>query len=400
MGQNNISEVTKKDQCRGCGVCVVSCPIRAIHMELTSQGFFIAKVDEAKCISCGKCQTVCTTLNYHMDNEDNKESKAVFIVRLKDKERRILSSSGGAIGGLAEAAINQGYKIIGAAYNYTTNRVSHIVVDSIEEYFDKIVGSKYLPSNTIDAFEQIPSIDKVLIIGTPCQIQAIKSLYPDKNDMICIDFRCYGVCGYTLWDKYIKDISHRFQSKISRLNMRSKKKSWLKWGVEIQFKDGQKYFKPKTRDAFGIIFSGFENASRQCLDCELSGRPSHADIRVEDAWNLGKLLTNDDFKNGASQVTIMTEKGIKLFQSASGLFDYQEADIKNAIHSVRKHAYKELLNKSIEDPAKSIWDSINDYNQTVSVTRRTIVWFGNTLFDVPNVYFFLKRAYRKLKRMD
>ena len=29
------------------------------------------------------------------------------------------------------------------------------------------------------------------------QIKALKKAYPKKN-MICIDFRCYGVCGYVL----------------------------------------------------------------------------------------------------------------------------------------------------------------------------------------------------------
>ena len=41
--------------CRGCGMCVASCPYSAI--ELTDEG--VAKVNEAVCKACGVCSVTC-----------------------------------------------------------------------------------------------------------------------------------------------------------------------------------------------------------------------------------------------------------------------------------------------------------------------------------------------------
>lgn len=392
-----ISDIGRDNRCRGCGVCAAVCPAGAIAMELNSQGFFYASVEDDRCIQCGKCEQVCTVISEGMSSQ---KVQAVYYAYQLNEERRMQSSSGGIAGALAEAAIKDGYKIIGASYDYDENRVKHAVVEDAKSYYSQIAGSKYVPSNTLEAFSKIGEMDKVLVIGTPCQIQALKRAYPHKKNLLCIDFRCYGVCGYGLWDKYIQSIRKKFQKRITHINFRSKKASWLKWGVEICFENGARYFKPKTKDSFGRIFSGFENAGRHCLECRASEQNSFADLRLEDGWQLSKFLTKDDYKKGASQVTIMSEKGMELWEKTLTKLYYRDVGIEHGLHGCRKHPYKEDLNRLIDDPDMGIEDVIREYGGGIPVLTRFFYWGCDLLLDFPGFYFFLKRVYRKLWKID
>ncbi len=392
---NNIG-VLREKECRGCGVCTSICPVSAISMELDERGFYIANVSEDKCIGCGKCVGVCSVLN---TEQSDCSAVAVYLAHDKDDARRIQSSSGGIVGVLAEEALKDGYTVIGAAYDYDADRVKHIKVTSIDEYYEMVAGSKYIPSLTVDAFKEIADIDHVMVIGTPCQIKALRRAYPNK-DMICVDFRCYGVCGYALWDKYLESLRRGKSLKIRHIHSHSKISSWLKWGVEIDFEDGSKYFRPKTKDNFGKVFSGLEYAGEHCLKCNMSAEASFADIRVEDGWQLSEYLKSDDYKKGASQVTVMSDTGKKLWDLASGRIYCIDVGLKHALHGCQKHPTKKYLNELILDPALTIEEVISKYNKTIPITTRVFNYLCNLLFEVPSVYFAVKRMYRKIKRVD
>lgn len=64
VGQNKsgkpLPELYKdSDHCCGCSACYSICPARAINMEPDEEGFLYPMIDEAKCVCCYKCLSVC-----------------------------------------------------------------------------------------------------------------------------------------------------------------------------------------------------------------------------------------------------------------------------------------------------------------------------------------------------
>lgn len=52
---------TKGELCKGCGLCIMNCPKKAISHSgnFNAGGYDMVVVDEEKCIGCGICYTVC-----------------------------------------------------------------------------------------------------------------------------------------------------------------------------------------------------------------------------------------------------------------------------------------------------------------------------------------------------
>jgi heterodisulfide reductase subunit A-like polyferredoxin len=58
--QNKGYTVTvNKDNCRGCGRCLMACPYQAVSFRSNEVGGWYAVVDEALCKGCGNCISVC-----------------------------------------------------------------------------------------------------------------------------------------------------------------------------------------------------------------------------------------------------------------------------------------------------------------------------------------------------
>jgi 2-oxoglutarate ferredoxin oxidoreductase subunit delta len=51
------------DICKGCGLCVLACPVKIVEMDTTminKKGYHPASVKEMdKCIGCANCATMC-----------------------------------------------------------------------------------------------------------------------------------------------------------------------------------------------------------------------------------------------------------------------------------------------------------------------------------------------------
>jgi coenzyme F420-reducing hydrogenase beta subunit len=341
--------------CTGCAVCKVICPINdCISIDLDSDGYYIAKSNIETCINCNKCQSVCFKFQDKFDLEYGTPLE-VYIATNNNSSIHYNSSSGGIATALLSTAIELGYTVIGAEFNYQKLKVEHVHINNIDD-LNRIRGSKYLPSYTFDAFSTIEKNKKYAIVGTPCQIGGLKKFMLNKKgyeDLLLIDFRCFGHPGYNLFDKYHTYINNTVNSSgIKNINMRSKIKNWHMWGINIIFNDGTTYFKDKFKDLFAISFRTGQTVHDVCLTCDLYKNNTHADIRLEDAWAFVTQQEGDILKKGLSQIGIFSQKGLEFFNSTKKNLTFEKVDFnyENATWTKveKDHEFMEGLRKNDE----------------------------------------------------
>jgi len=149
--------------CMGCGMCAVVCKNNSISFEVNSLGFYYAKVLNS-CTGCGFCEKICPAINTSNNNYVLGAYSAV------SKNCLVLdtTSSGGIAYELAKNYFDKGNLVCGVAMSKDNLRAEHIVCKSNED-LDRIKGSKYIASYTVDAFKNLLKNDeKSIVFGTPC----------------------------------------------------------------------------------------------------------------------------------------------------------------------------------------------------------------------------------------
>lgn len=383
-------------ECTGCGVCAAICPKKAVSMMLNEKGYFSAHIRDDLCIKCGKCFQVCP-IRVKLSGKLLHPAQSIYYAYHNNKKIRYQSSSGGIATAIASSAIEHGYVVIGAAYCFKDNKVHHVIIKNIEELV-KITGSKYLPSDTVDAFSKIKNLDKIMVIGTPCQICALRLAYPDK-DMLMVDFRCFGPVDYNLWDRYLKYLNKINDSGIKKINFRAKNNNWLIWGIEVEFCDGNIYKKNKLKDPFGVCFSGEGYALENCLKCRKFKQNSYADIRLEDAWNLLDYVDDDALRFGASQVTIYSNKGIKFWHLCKSNIFSKSVPIKYDIHSNPElHFNRRLFDLILSNKEKALDEIVYEYRKGISFYKKVYVLLCNFLLYNRRMYTLAKKIMKRIRK--
>ncbi len=52
----------REERCKGCGLCVLSCPKKLLSISGTSNknGYFVVKIDDQNaCVGCASCAVMC-----------------------------------------------------------------------------------------------------------------------------------------------------------------------------------------------------------------------------------------------------------------------------------------------------------------------------------------------------
>lgn len=235
----NISNI---HNCYGCGVCAMTCAKKIIDIRLNEEGFYEPYItDDSKCTDCGLCREVCSYCH------DELASQPEFVDGYgswsNEPAVRRKSSSGGTGYEVGRYLIAKGVSVVGVRYNVEKNIAEHYIANTKEELIQSM-GSKYIPSYTLDAFKQINRKKKYLVTGTPCQIDSfrryIKKIRCEDN-FILLDFFCHGVPSMLMWNKY----SEWAETKVGKLTYvawRNKFTGWHdSWAMAI---DGAKHGEP------------------------------------------------------------------------------------------------------------------------------------------------------------
>jgi len=285
------------NNCTGCGMCASVCPTNAISIVTNKNGFFEYKIDKKKCINCGLCKKVCAQCQNKLENI--KEMN-LYSASSNNKEVLLNSSSGGIGYEISQYAIDNNLPIIGCTYNYKKNIAEHILIKNSQD-IEKLSGSKYLQSYTVDAFKEIKKLKKGIIIGTPCQIASINnyvSIIKKRDNFILVDLICHGIPSYNLWTRTIDNIK-----KINNIKFRNKKYGW-KCSTKLTINK-----KLINKKLFYDFFTSGTIYNKCCYSCNYR-KSSCADIRIGDYW--GNKFKDNKF--GISMVIVNTNAGEKVLK--------------------------------------------------------------------------------------
>ncbi len=322
--------------CFGCGICSISCPKHIVKMRLNADGFYEPYItDESKCINCSLCLKNCSFYNTK-DEFDNAGVKG-FASWSKNADVRKTSSSGGTGYEIAKHLVGQGYIFCGVKYDAEKGLAIHYLTEDLEE-LKQSAGSKYIQSDTTEAFSNIDFKKKYVVVGTPCQIASLRRIIKRKRaekNFFLVDFFCHGVPSMLLWDKY-KEYAEKKVGPIGYASWRNKATGWHdSWAMKVASKEacekvdwhdsynmlirekkGFFYSRWTKGDLFYRYFLGHQCMGRQCTkSCRFKMTNSYADIRIGDLW--GDTYKNED--KGVTGVLALTERGRALLGELSSV---------------------------------------------------------------------------------
>lgn len=309
--------ITRKEDCCGCGACFDACSKNAIVWEPDHEGFSYPRVDTSKCVKCGLCNKVCPIENSDTINNRNKVNTPIVLGAYhKDNDIRFSSTSGGAFWGLAENFVKNGGYVAGAVF-YDHFKIKHIVTNDLNE-LQKIKGSKYAQSDCRGIYRQIATLlksgEKVMATGLPCQMAALRQyLRKDYDKLLVVDLICHSVTSQLPFQMYIDYLERKYNSKVVSFHPKYKGAGgWHKFAFKAQFANGATYMEHAGEDYYCMLSYGTSIMSRHsCFECHYKHCPQPSDITIGDFWGIEKIDENYDSPQGISKIVINTPLGQK-----------------------------------------------------------------------------------------
>lgn len=294
-------------------------------------GHLFPFIDNDTCIECGLCERTCPVHS----PQTLSGIKEAFASWSKDEKDYKTSASGGIATELSKFFIRNGGVVYGCAMLSNVD-VRHIRVCNLED-IEKLKSSKYVQSSIVQI---IPSLKKdvaegkkVLFIGTPCQVAAIKALYKSQpQSLFLVDLICHGVPSLKLLRDYVnKAIPGK---KCSRVSFREGNC----FSFQIWNNDTQLFFMPFRSPSYrGWFLDAFMDGYTyrdSCYSCPYAGPERVGDITIGDFWGLGKVNPADevpDHPYGCSVVLPISEAGRHLIKEIRTNVELYPRDVQEAI---------------------------------------------------------------------
>ena len=372
----------QKIECSGCTACANACPQNCIEMQADEEGFLYPVINEAVCIQCNKCISVCPMKTC----AERNPSKDTYVIRTMDRDILDQSSSGGFFSGIAQYILEEGGIVVGVVFDEKFE-VRHTLTDT----YSKIVnmrGSKYVQSIIGNQFQQIKEYlkqgRKVLFTGTPCQVDGLhKYLGKEYDNLICVDFVCHGVASPEVWRIYKDNLVARYKSNLEEYSFRSKYCGHHNFGTYAKFSDGTEYRRDDQSEEKDFMHMAYFNelCSRpSCHACLFKSLERSSDITMYDCWNFEKLTGMQDDDQGYSTIITHTHKADVILDKIKEDYFIKKVD----------------LQKSIEmDGGNAIFSMVPNGKRTEFLRD---VLSGMPLDEVANIYFKESNNVKKVIR--
>lgn len=307
--KNNIYSIVQADLCVSCGTCSKACNLGAISVSF-NKGLFTPSVDETRCSSCGNCLKSCPSYKIDVQKtygelDFSRKDEECYVAYSKDGVLRHQSTSGGVVSTMVYELLKRG--IYEKAYTldyefFDGNRAVLHAITNPDDVF-KSQKSKYIPASVEEVVEDIDNqgISKSIVVGTPCQILAIKRYLANKKkeneDILFIGLFCDKTLNYNIYRYY--DLKY---GKSDVFHFRDKDGNGWPGDTMLRVDGKQTIIDKSIRMSLKPYLQ--LNRCRYCFD-KLN---QLADISCGDCYIPGQESTE-----GKSSVVIRTDRGRKAF---------------------------------------------------------------------------------------
>lgn len=308
-------QLATHEVCTGCGACAYRCPKHCIHMREDDKGIVVPVIDDTTCIECHSCEKACPILN---PVPSHKPTMAYAAWSNNEEERRT-SASGGIAAEMYKHALDNGYKVVGASQDKNFS-VAHKLTTK-EEDIELFKNSKYVFSDAHAAFDPIKQTlskgCKVLFIGLPCQVAALRKLFKDNESLLLVELICHGTTPYSYLKQHIDMLSRQAGKTAKRMSFRDPHTYTYTYTFTLYDEDGQRFYAKRTKDGDTYQF-GYHRAisyRENCYHCRFAKPERIADITIADYHGLGlSSPCSYDAKN-VSLILVNTTKGIQWIEA-------------------------------------------------------------------------------------
>lgn len=310
-----VKNVSSVINCAGCFACYNVCPVNAINMNFSNEGFYTPYVNEALCTDCGRCLDVCP-VEKTPSLEDRFLEPKTYVAWSLDDSIRLNSSSGGIYPEIARKVLEEKGVVFAVGWNNEWLPEHKEIVNW--EQISETQGSKYVQSNVNLTYSRIVNYlkqgKKVLFVGTPCQVAGLRNtikifkIEEFKSNAILVDLVCFGVPSPKVFRKYLYE---NFDlSNIISINFRNKQIGWSKYQLRVTKKYGKDYKSLSYKDSFFYGFLINIYLARLCYNCPFSKVPRQGDITLGDFWGVPDKYKDE---KGVSVVLVNSKKGEEIF---------------------------------------------------------------------------------------
>lgn len=307
--------MVNKRECCGCTACMNICPVGAIQMISDEEGFLYPEINKLKCINCNACVQVCTFKNGCIKR---KQPVEIWAVQHKDKNVRIVSSSGGVFTSMYRSIIEHDGIVYGARFD--SNFMVEHARATTERECEAFRGAKYVQSNMCPGgiLKKVELDLKqgkiVLFSGTPCQVAGLKSYLKDDspNNLITCDIICHGVPSPVIWKQYLDLIKKK--SQIKNIHFRNKENGWHNSRLYINKMDGTFIAQSHAENPYSNLYFSHYILRESCTVCPYASFERVGDITIGDFWGIENSIPDLDDDLGTSIVMVNSDKGKKLLE--------------------------------------------------------------------------------------
>ena len=174
---------------------------------------------------------------------------------------------------------------------------------------------------------------KVLFVGLPCQVEAVKCYVGEKldNSLYTVDLICHGSPSPKVLDMFLAqyDID---TPKLSDIQFRNKNNFAVREGTSYIVQKG-------VLDKYSISFLNSISYTENCYHCQYANIMRVSDITLGDSW--GSNLDIQEQRKGISLILNQTPKGKELLEQSE--LELMDVELNRAIehnHQLRHPSIK------------------------------------------------------------